>query len=219
MSNKYLLTNKKVHSIKQIAYGVYILSFLRDFEFIAGQVIAIDLVPDDKPRLYSIASGENDKYIEILFDEKNGGKLTPFLSKLKTGDEFYASAPFGTFRSSKKSAFFIAAGTGIAPFSSMIQSGNHQNKTIVHGGKTDQNFYYSEKLETLIPGRYVRCNSQEVETKYYKGRLTEWLIKQENLPKEIEYYLCGSPEMVVQVRDILIKKEIPFNNIVSETYF
>jgi ferredoxin--NADP+ reductase len=34
-----------------------------------------------------------------------------------------------------------------------------------------------------------------------------------------KYYLCGSAEMVVESREILISKGIPFNNIVAEIYF
>ena len=33
------------------------------------------------------------------------------------------------------------------------------------------------------------------------------------------YYLCGSADMVVEVRDILIGKGIPFGHIISEIYF
>jgi len=44
-------------------------------------------------------------------------------------------------------------------------------------------------------------------------------LKEHDLATDNRYYLCGSAEMVVQVRDILISKDIPFQNIVSETYF
>lgn len=35
----------------------------------------------------------------------------------------------------------------------------------------------------------------------------------------LKYYLCGSADMVVEARDILISKGIPFGNIISEIYF
>ena len=35
----------------------------------------------------------------------------------------------------------------------------------------------------------------------------------------LKYYLCGSAEMVVEIRDILIEKGIPFDRIISEIYF
>jgi len=41
-------------------------------------------------------------------------------------------------------------------------------------------------------------------------------IENQKLTLNYMYYLC---EMVVQVRDLLIAKNIPFENIISEIYF
>jgi len=219
VSEKRALYKKEVKSLREVAPGVFVLTFKRDFKFEAGQVIAIDLVPDGKPRLYSIASGDNDKDIDILFDEKKDGKLTPFLSKLQPTDSIYISEPFGNYRTYPGKGYWIAAGTGIAPFVSMAKSGLSANKTLIHGGKSDENFYFSAELEKIFGDKYIRCCSQQEDTAYYNGRLTGWLKSQEKLPADAKYSLCGSPDMVVQVRDILISKQIPFNNIISETYF
>ncbi|MBE0653662.1 MAG: hypothetical protein IH594_07675 [Bacteroidales bacterium] len=53
----------------------------------------------------------------------------------------------------------------------------------------------------------------------YHGRLTSWLKEQEHLPRDYKYYLCGSAEMVVQTRDILVAKGISFDRIMAEIYF
>lgn len=219
MSTKLTLFKKQVKSLKAVAAGVYVLSFARDFSFRAGQVIALDLVPDGQPRLYSIASGENENDIEILFDEKPDGKLTPRLSGLKPGDFIYVSEAFGTFQCGHEKACWIAAGTGIAPFVSMTRSGLAKDKVLVHGGRYDENFYYAALFEKQFGENYIRCCSQQKDTRYFSGRLTEWLKNQQNPATDIRYYLCGSAEMVVQVRDILISKGIAFHNIISETYF
>ena len=219
LSIKRILHKTKVHSLRNIAEGVYVISFLRNFKFTAGQVVAIDLVPDGQPRLYSIASGENEKNVDILFDEKPDGNLTPFLSKLNSNDVIYVSEPFGTFTTTGGKAFWIASGTGVAPFVSMARSGLAVDKILIHGGRLDDNFYFSDVLESLITDGYVRCCSQQEDTQNYNGRLTAWLMDNQNLSTNCPYYLCGSPEMVVQVRDILIEKGIPFQNIISETYF
>ncbi|MDD5184168.1 MAG: FAD-binding oxidoreductase [Paludibacter sp.] len=219
MSTKRILYQKKVHSIRTISHGVFVLGFNHDFNFKAGQVIAVDLVPDGQPRLYSIASGEKEDLMEILFDEKKNGKLTPFLSVLKPGDSVYVSEPFGTFTTVAEKGYWIASGTGVAPFVSMVRSGLGLNKMLIHGGKLDENFYFSNLLEKLMPERYIRCNSQQEDTKYFRGRLTKWLQNQPYLDTDVPYYLCGSAEMVVEVRDLLIARGIPFRNIISETYF
>lgn len=213
------LYRKQVTSCKAIADDVYVLSFPRDFEFTAGQVVAIDLVANGQPRLYSIAGGEKGEQIEILFDEKTDGSLTPRLSKLKTGASIYVSEPFGHFHCLSAEAWWIAAGTGVAPFVSMLRSGAANGKTLIHGGRTDEHFYFSEIIHPLLGNNYIRCTSRQSDTQFYPGRLTAWLKEQCHFPNEISYCLCGSAEMVVEVRDILISKGVPFQNIISETYF
>ena len=219
MQAKRTLFRKRVMSVTKVAVNVFVLSFLRDFEFNAGQVIALDLEEFGKPRLYSIASGENDKFIEILFDEKADGRLTPPLSKLNHGDSIYVSEPFGNFQSTSEKAWWIAAGTGVAPFASMARSGLAINKNLIHGSRKAENFYFSEVFEKEMDSKYIRCCSAQESPDFFNGRLTGWLQIQQNLPVDHLFYLCGSAEMVVQVRDILISKGIPFQHIVSETYF
>lgn len=213
------LYKTQIKTIRRLVDDVYVLSFIRNFEFKAGQVVAIDLVPEGQARLYSIASGENDDDVEIFFDEKPGGKLTPYLSKMKPGEKIYVSEPFGTFQCGPEKAWWIAVGTGIAPFVSMARSGLAINKTVIQGARWDDNFYFEDELYKALPERYIRCCSQQEDTVNFKGRLTEWIRKQPTLPLDIQYYLCGSAEMVVEVRDLLIEKGVRFKNIISETYF
>lgn len=219
MDAKYTLKKKMISDIHPTGNDGWILSFVRDTKFRAGQVVAIDVQPDGEPRLYSIASGEQDEFIEILFVEKAGGRLTPRLSKMKAGDCIYVSEPFGNFATSFENEWWIAAGTGIAPFASMARSGHFSGKTLIQGSRYDADFYFSALFESKHPEKYFRCCSFQVDTAFYRGRLTAWL--KENLVAEenVRYLICGSAEMVVEVRDILINKGIPFQKIISETYF
>ena len=218
-AERSILFLKKVKSVKPVAPGVFVLSFSRDFNFKSGQVLAIDVVPDRQSRLYSIASGENDEDIDILFDERPDGQLTPILSVLKPGDSIFVSKPFGTFQCHDEKAWWIASGTGIAPFVSMVRTGLSTGKVLIHGGRKDENFYFSDILEKLLGQNYIRCASQHTGTTFYNGRLTQWLRDVRQLPVDGKFYLCGSPEMVVEVRDLLISKGAAFHNIISETYF
>ena len=51
MAEKRKIYKKSIHSIKEIAQNVFVLSFSRHFEFRAGQVVAVDVVTDGEPRL------------------------------------------------------------------------------------------------------------------------------------------------------------------------
>ena len=65
----------------------------------------------------------------------------------------------------------------------------------------------------------MRCCSQEEDASVYHGRVTDYLLELEEIDPTLKYYLCGSAEMVVETRDILIQKGIPFDQIISEIYF
>jgi ferredoxin--NADP+ reductase len=175
--------------------------------------------PSDDARLYSIASGENDPDIDLLYNIKPGGKLTPNLAALKPGDTMWITVPFGTYESSAEPAYWIAAGTGIAPFYSMYRSGLGSTKTLIHGSRTLDAFYFSERLKGDFGSRYVRCCSQQEGDGVFHGRVTQYLQQLDNLPEDQKYYLCGGAEMVVECRDILLGKGIAFSHIVAEIYF
>jgi len=224
MSSVELKPNVKFKSVTilsntEISPNVFLLSFKRDFAFRAGQVLGIAVSANDDARLYSIASGENDSTISLLFNIKPGGKLTPNLAILKPGDTLWITVPFGSYTGSDEPAYWIAAGTGIAPFYSMYRSGMGGNKILIHGSRTLDAFYFSEKLINDFGSRYVRCCSQEEGEGVYHGRVTQYLEKLENLPEDQKYYLCGSAEMVVECREILLSKGIAFSHVIAEIYF
>lgn len=207
-----------VYRNKELAEGAYLLSFKRNFNFMAGQVVALGVTPTIAPRLYSIASGETDEFIEILYSEKLDGSLTPMLSLLKPGDNLMVSEPFGTYTQTSKSAVYIAAGTGIAPFMSRIRSAKADNPTVIHGASYPEFFYYNKELENF--GRnYIRCCSRCSDDQLFQGRVTDYVKQWSNLDPNKKYYLCGSAEMVVETRDTLIAKGVPFANINAEIYF
>ncbi len=198
---------------------VYVLRIPKCGDFQAGQVIAVTTSPAIPPRLYSLCSGTQDTHWDILFNINHQGLLTPRLADLQAGDEIYVSMPFGSFIDHAGPSWWIAAGTGIAPFHSMLRSGLGSNKQLVHGARRAHGFYFASEFQATLDTRYTRCCSQEDGNGLYAGRLTNWLREQDALPPDMLYLLCGSAEMVVQVRDILLAKNVPFDNIRSEIYF
>jgi ferredoxin--NADP+ reductase len=138
---------------------------------------------------------------------------------LKRGDTVSISEPFGDFICDNSPAYWIASGTGIAPFYSMLKAGLGTDKILLHGGRTAESFYFQNEIFSALGKDYVRCCSQETGDGLYNGRLTEFLKNQTDLPLNYKYYLCGSAEMVVDVRDILISKGIPYGHIFAEIYF
>ncbi len=219
MKTKLKLTKVKVLRQIEISPGVFVLSFIRPWDFSAGQVVGLAGSETDEARLYSLASGELEEEVDILYNINPDGKLTPWMAQLNTADTLWVSEPFGSFTGNGDPAWWIASGTGIAPFISMFRTGLFKNKKIIHGGRDLQSFYFHELIEPVLKEDYIRCSSREKAPEFYHGRITQYLKEHPALPTDEKYYLCGSAEMVVDARDILIEKGIPFNNIIAEIYF
>ncbi len=196
------------------------MAFERRFDFIPGEIIALSLNKDDKaPRLYSICSSNKDPEMKILFNVIPSGLITEALAKLKEGDYIYCSSPYGRFHIGDKPSVWIANGTGIAPFVSKVLSGTVRDQILIHGAREEGSFYFNKELQECDGLQYTRCSTCEEGDDYFHGRLTKYLSELKELPADRLYYLCGGTEMVVETRDILISRGIPYNKILSEIYF
>ncbi len=201
-----------------VSPGVHVISFERNFSFIPGQVIKIGVDYNHPPRIYSICSGNREKQVRILFNVKEDGLLTPQLAKMNPGEKILVSEPYGSFLSSDEPAWWIAAGTGIAPFYSMFRSGLGMHKKLIHGCRFLNQFYFQDEFQKVLGKNYVRCASQQLAKDVYFGRVTDYLAEIKQFP-DVMYYICGRAIMVVEVRDLLIEKGVPFSQIFSEIYF
>lgn len=212
------LKEYKITGNEEISTGVHLISFVRDVDFIPGQVVKIGIDRDHPPRIYSICSGNHEKEFRILFNIKEDGFLTPKLASYIPGDKIFVSKPYGSFLGTKESALCIATGTGIAPFYSMFRSGLFENKKLIHGVSYLNQFYFEDELAWALGENFVRCCSRESSCDVYPGRITRYLSEKKNLPNQ-KYYICGKAIAVVEVRDLLIEKGIPYENIIAEIYF
>lgn len=209
----------KIIDNQEIVPGVFSLETEKKFDFIPGQVVAVAMNPTDEPRLYSIASGNKKDFIRLIFDVNPHGKLTPQLAKLSKGNKLYMSKPFGKFLGTVEPAWWIATGTGIAPFISMAESDMYVGKKLIHGAKTPAEFLFSELFVQTLGESYLRFATREVGPGINSGRLTSWLKDLKELPGDVLFYLCGNPDMVVEVRDILVGKGIAIEKVIAEIYF
>jgi ferredoxin--NADP+ reductase len=100
----------------------------------------------------------------------------------------------------------------------MFRSGMGENKKLIHGVRRLNQFYFEDDLEWSLGDNYVRCCSQESSCDVVPGRVSKYLADLTELPS-VKYYICGKAIMVVEVRDLLIEKGVPFSNIMAEIYF
>lgn len=218
----------------------FALTWPRDFDFLPGQLVEIALEETGPSRLYSLFTGPRDAEAGVLFNPVEGGELSPSLARLSSGDKLWIKGPSGSFPALDGPAVWIANGTGVAPFVSMSRAGLSKGKTLLHGARDLEDFYFSDELERAMSSKYVRCSSRLDAARtdlartdatrantapaargcggLYAGRLTSYLAAQSWDP-ELPFELCGSASMIVDVRELLIGKGIPHSKIVSEVYY
>jgi len=211
----------KVLEIRNITESTYILRIERNgFEFKAGQYLVLNVPDERKAREYSIYSGEQDDFIELLIKEVNPGELSRELKYLKVGTKVQISGPFGYFilkdevLKNKQKVIFIATGTGISPFHSIVLSNPDLDYQMVHGVRYK---YEAYQKEDYISDRFQLCSSRENGIGY-KGRVTDYL-KTTTIDKGALYYLCGNSAMVDEVTDYLEENGLPADNIKTEIFF
>jgi ferredoxin--NADP+ reductase len=213
------LERRPVVGNRRVAPGVHLLAFSGGPAFIPGQNLSLTVDPSVPVRHYSVASGAGEPLTEILFDLVPSGLLTPRLAALRAGDLLCVSAPFGGFLDDERPATWIAAGTGVAPFASMVRSGLVRDKTLVHAGRSPQGLHFRALLQARLGHRYIPCCPGEAPGQGIRGGgLLSWLRDSE-LDLGQRFLLCGSSRMVVEARDLLIGRGVPFENILAEIYF
>jgi ferredoxin--NADP+ reductase len=211
---------KKIQQIRFLTNSTFIVTFDRDdFQFTAGQHISIGTLGSLNQREYSVYSGENQDYLEILVKEVLDGNVSMQLRNSKPGDLLETNGPFGSFKLETKDMYsrkhlFIATGTGISPFHSMIASYPGIDYTILHGIRYLNEAYGKNEYE---PERYITCSSKE-KNSGYNGRVTGFIQNYADEPDTV-YYLCGNSSMIYEVSDILLAKGISGDRILKEVYF
>lgn len=92
------------------------------FDFVAGQYVSIRY--RGRVRAYSVASSPNRDETELCVRRVPDGRLSQLLCEnLRVGDELTVRGPYGEFlleEPSERDAVFVATGTGVTPFKSMI---------------------------------------------------------------------------------------------------
>lgn len=193
------------------------LTLSRDaVDFRAGQLLTIHGREVYEDRNYTIASGERDGELQVLYRLIPGGVLTPQLAALREGDTLEISAPCGEFilRDRQRPIVFIATGTGIAPCRSYLRTHPDLNLTVLHGVRTAEDLFYHEEFSRVA---YHPCLSADTRCGFH-GRVTDFSRAFE-FPPDAHFYLCGANEMFYEMRDLLRARGIDPAALFTEAYY
>lgn len=188
-------------------------------QFKAGQHIIAGLPGELNQREYSIYSGEKDDYLDILVREIPEGIVSVQLKQCKPGQFLQINGPFGSFGPeifdvASGKLIFIATGTGISPFHSIVRSCPGIDYTLIHGVRYISEAYDRHEYD---PERYTLCTSRESH-EGRQGRITS-LLSDYTVNPDMRFYVCGNANMIYEVFHIFRNKGILAENIFTEVYF
>ena len=194
--------------------------------FKAGQFTKLALDTEGKrfARAYSYVNAPDDSNLEFYLVDVEQGSLSPLLSKLKEGDSVWINPQASGFFTldevpASKQIWLLSTGTAIGPFLSMLQSTQiwqqYQQIYLVHGVRKTEDLSYQSLITQLQHAhpqlQFVSVVSQEENSAGLTGRITERLIDgtlaryfttSMNI-EDSQFMVCGNPEMVKEVCQIL----------------
>ena len=142
------------------------------------------------------------------------GKMSSFIFGLKPGDAVTISGPYGEFfaRDTDKEMCFIGGGAGMAPMRSHIfdqfrRIHTQRKVTFWYGARSLREAFYTEEFDEIQANnpnfQWRLALSDPLPEDNWTGStgfihqvLYDEYLKSHPAPEEIEYYLCGPPQMM-----------------------
>ncbi len=196
----------------------------KPLEFVAGQWVLTRVQRDgnDIRRAYSIASPPYIKdSFELCIKRVDGGEMSPTLTSMEKGEIFDCAGPYGKFvlvDPLETNIYFVATGTGIAPFRSMIDTLFHRktdrNIHLYFGVRNEEQIIYGDHFTRLAKEHrnldyVVTLSRPQPSWKGEKGYVQSLVEKNVNGYNGEEVYICGIPEMVDEVRQMFLNMGCP----------
>lgn len=203
------------------------------FRFRNGEFTMIGLQVDGRPllRAYSVVSPNYEDTLEFFSIKVPDGPLTSRLQNIQVGDPIIIGRKAtGTLvidnLRSGRNLYLLGTGTGLAPFLSIIRDPETYERfekvVLVHGCREVAELAYGEMITRDLPVHEFLGDEVSAKLIYYptvtrepfrnRGRITD-LIESGKLFEDIglppldrahdRAMLCGSPEMMVQLRAML----------------
>ncbi len=208
--------------------------------FQPGQYLTLGLVVDGAfvQRPYSTSSAPGARDLEFLVRRVPGGAFTPTLWQLAVGGRIRIGPAKGRFTlapGDERTHLFVATGTGLAPFVSMLRSlsqfPDRPQAVVVHGVAWAPELAYRDHLSQLA--RDPRIHYLPVVSRPNDpasagwsgqvGRVTDaiGLLHRAAVfePAITVAYVCGSPAVIDSTAELLVGLGVPPAAVISERYW
>lgn len=182
--------------------------------FLPGQYVNVEIPGSDLTRAYSFSSAPGAARAAFVVRNVPQGRMSDYLSaRAQSGQRMAFSGPYGSFylRPTTRPVLFLAGGTGIAPFLSMLDvlaaQGSQQPVRMVYGVTNDIDLVATDRLDAATQAvegfSYRTCVADGGSTHERKGYVTAHIDPAWLNDGDVDIYLCGPVAMVEAVREWL----------------
>ncbi|ANB75767.1 benzoate 1,2-dioxygenase electron transfer component BenC [Paraburkholderia phytofirmans] len=178
--------------------------------FLPGQYVNIDVPGSGQHRSYSFSSAPGESKISFLIKKIPGGVMSTWLESAQAGNQVELTGPLGSFylRAVERPLLFLAGGTGLAPFLSMLEvlaRANSQQKVhLIYGVTRDLDLVQVDAIDAYVAKlpnfTYSTVVAETDSTHPRKGWVTQHMPAEAVNDGNVDVYLCGPPPMVDAVR-------------------
>ncbi|MBA4490567.1 benzoate 1,2-dioxygenase electron transfer component BenC [Paracoccus sp. S1E-3] len=186
--------------------------------FLPGQYVNIDVPGSGAHRCYSFSSPPGENQLSFLIKKIADGLMSNWLAGAKPGDQLTLTGPMGSFylREGDGPLLFLAGGTGLAPFLSMLEvlarAGSQRQVHLIYGVTRDLDLVLVDQLaayaDRLPNFTYDTVVADAASDHPRKGWVTQHMPEDMLATGKVEVYLCGPPPMVDAVRRYLDENAI-----------
>ncbi|AFL53965.1 benzoate/toluate 1,2-dioxygenase reductase subunit [Sinorhizobium fredii] len=196
--------------------------------FLPGQYVNIDVPGSGQHRSYSFSTAPGEQRIGFLIKKIPGGVMSNWLERCEVGTKLELTGPLGSFylREVKRPLMFLAGGTGLAPFLSMLEvlarENSQQHVHLVYGVTRDLDLVLVDEIEAyakrLASFTYSTVVAEEASSHPRKGWVTQHMPEEALNGGDVDVYLCGPPPMVDAVRQYFGDKGVKPNSFHYEKF-
>ncbi|MCB4823581.1 benzoate 1,2-dioxygenase electron transfer component BenC [Roseicella aerolata] len=179
--------------------------------FLPGQYVSLRVPGTEQRRAYSFSSAPGADALSFLVRDIPQGLMSTWLREAaRPGAAMEFTGPSGSFylREVTRPLLFLAGGTGLAPFLSMlgklVGTGCDQPVHLVYGVTNDADLVGVDALEDYAARidsfSFSTVVAAEASQHPRKGYVTAHIAPEQLHGGEVDVYLCGPPAMVDAVR-------------------
>ncbi|KQX15256.1 MULTISPECIES: benzoate 1,2-dioxygenase electron transfer component BenC [Ensifer] len=178
--------------------------------FLPGQYVNIDVPGSGQSRSYSFSSASGETRVGFLIKKIPGGLMSTWLEHAEVGTKLELTGPLGSFylREVQRPLLFLAGGTGLAPFLSMLEvlarTNPEQKVHLIYGVTRDLDLVLVDEIEAytkrLANFTFDTVVADVASSHPRKGWVTQHMPVDMLNDGDVDVYLCGPPPMVDAVR-------------------